>query len=122
LIDENGKEDGILTGNTLFIGDVGRPDLAKYVIAELTEDKLAGYLFDSLRNKIRPLSDDSIVYPNHGAGCAFGKISCFKTKRLVQFCRYFRWICRYFKKQHSKNGIRLSNYLSTGWKVLDFII
>ncbi|MEZ4685198.1 MAG: MBL fold metallo-hydrolase [Bacteroidia bacterium] len=73
LIDENGKEHGIITGDTLFIGDVGRPDLAQHVISDLTEDKLAGYLFDSLRNKIMPLSDDLIVYPNHGAGSACGK-------------------------------------------------
>ena len=73
VIDENGKEHGIITGDTLFIGDVGRPDLAQHVIADLTEDKLAGYLFDSLRNKIMPLSDDLIVYPNHGAGSACGK-------------------------------------------------
>ncbi len=73
LIDENGKEHGIVTGDTLFIGDVGRPDLAQHVIADLTEEKLAGHLFDSLRNKILPLSDDLIVYPNHGAGSACGK-------------------------------------------------
>lgn len=73
LIDENGKEHGIVSGDTLFIGDVGRPDLAQHVIADLTEEKLAGYLFDSLRNKIMPLSDDLIVYPNHGAGSACGK-------------------------------------------------
>ena len=73
LIDENGKEHGIITGDTLFIGDVGRPDLAQHVVSDLTEDKLAGYLFDSLRNKIMPLSDDLIVYPNHGAGSACGK-------------------------------------------------
>jgi glyoxylase-like metal-dependent hydrolase (beta-lactamase superfamily II)/rhodanese-related sulfurtransferase len=73
IIDENGKEHGIITGDTLFIGDVGRPDLAQHVVADLTEDKLAGYLFDSLRNKIMPLSDDLIVYPNHGAGSACGK-------------------------------------------------
>jgi hydroxyacylglutathione hydrolase len=73
LIDENGKEHGIITGDTLFIGDVGRPDLAQHVIEDLTEEKLAGYLFDSLRNKIMPLSDDLIVYPNHGAGSACGK-------------------------------------------------
>lgn len=73
VIDENGKEHGIITGDTLFIGDVGRPDLAQHVIADLTEDKLAGYLFDSLREKIMPLSDDLIVYPNHGAGSACGK-------------------------------------------------
>ncbi|MEO6305458.1 MAG: rhodanese-like domain-containing protein, partial [Bacteroidia bacterium] len=73
LIDENGKEHGIITGDTLFIGDVGRPDLAQHVIADLTEEKLAGHLFDSLRSKIMPLSDDLIVYPNHGAGSACGK-------------------------------------------------
>ncbi|WP_138434456.1 MBL fold metallo-hydrolase [Winogradskyella algicola] len=73
LIDENGKEHGIVTGDTLFIGDVGRPDLAQKVIAELTQDKLASLLYDSLRNKIMPLSDDLIVYPNHGAGSACGK-------------------------------------------------
>jgi glyoxylase-like metal-dependent hydrolase (beta-lactamase superfamily II)/rhodanese-related sulfurtransferase len=73
LIDEEGKEHGIITGDTLFIGDVGRPDLAQHVIAELTQEKLASHLFDSLRNKIMPLSDDLIVYPNHGAGSACGK-------------------------------------------------
>jgi len=71
--DENGKEQGIVTGDTLFIGDVGRPDLAQHVIADLTEDKLARHLFHSLRSKIMPLSDDLIVYPNHGAGSACGK-------------------------------------------------
>lgn len=73
LIDENGKQHGIITGDTLFIGDVGRPDLAQKLIAELTQEKLAEYLFHSLRNKIMPLSDDLIVYPNHGAGSACGK-------------------------------------------------
>lgn len=73
LIDENGKEHGIVTGDTLFIGDVGRPDLAQKVVEDLTQEKLAGYLYDSLRNKIMPLSDDLIVYPNHGAGSACGK-------------------------------------------------
>jgi len=73
LIDENGKEHGIISGDTLFIGDVGRPDLAQHVIADLTEEKLAAHLYDSLRNKIMPLSDDLIVYPNHGAGSACGK-------------------------------------------------
>lgn len=79
LIDENGKEHGIITGDTLFIGDVGRPDLAQHVIEDLTEDKLAGHLYDSLRNKIMPLSDDLIVYPNHGAGSACGKMMSKET-------------------------------------------
>lgn len=73
LIDENGKEHGIISGDTLMIGDVGRPDLAQHVIADLTQEKLAGHLFDSLRNRIMPLSNDLIVYPNHGAGSACGK-------------------------------------------------
>lgn len=79
LIDEQGKEHGIITGDTLFIGDVGRPDLAQHVIAELTQEKLAGYLYDSLRNKIMPLSDELIVYPNHGAGSACGKMMSKET-------------------------------------------
>lgn len=73
LIDENGKEKAIFTGDTLFIGDVGRPDLAQHVISELTQEKLAAHLYDSLHNKIMPLSDDLIVYPAHGAGSACGK-------------------------------------------------
>jgi len=73
LINELGNEKAIFTGDTLFIGDVGRPDLAQKVIAELTQEKLAGHLYESLRNKIMPLSDDLIVYPGHGAGSACGK-------------------------------------------------
>lgn len=73
LIDEHGKEKALFSGDTLFIGDVGRPDLAQKVKADLTEDILAGHLYDSLRNKIMPLSDDIIVYPAHGAGSACGK-------------------------------------------------
>jgi glyoxylase-like metal-dependent hydrolase (beta-lactamase superfamily II)/rhodanese-related sulfurtransferase len=73
LINEEGKEEAIFTGDTLFIGDVGRPDLAQKVIADLTQEKLASHLYDSLRNKLMPLSDDLIVYPAHGAGSACGK-------------------------------------------------
>lgn len=73
LIDENGKQHGIITGDTLFIGDVGRPDLAQAMSGDLTQEKLAGYLFDSLRSKIMPLGDELIVYPSHGAGSACGK-------------------------------------------------
>ncbi|PKV51955.1 glyoxylase-like metal-dependent hydrolase (beta-lactamase superfamily II) [Aquimarina sp. MAR_2010_214] len=79
LIDDEGKEHGIITGDTLFIGDVGRPDLAQHVVSELTEEKLAGHLYDSLRNKIMPLSDNLIVYPNHGAGSACGKMMSKET-------------------------------------------
>lgn len=71
LTDENGKDHAIFTGDTLFIGDVGRPDLA--VRSDLTKEDLAGMLYDSLRTKIMPLADDIIVYPAHGAGSACGK-------------------------------------------------
>lgn len=71
LIDENGKECCIFTGDTLFIGDVGRPDLA--VKTDLSQEDLASMLFDSLRNKILTLPDDITVYPGHGAGSACGK-------------------------------------------------
>lgn len=73
LKDGQGKPAALFTGDTLFIGDVGRPDLAQKVIAELTPEKLAGHLFDSLRNKIMPLPDDLVIYPGHGAGSACGK-------------------------------------------------
>jgi len=73
LIDETGKEIALFTGDTLFIGDVGRPDLAQKVSSDLTQDKLAGMLYDSLHNKIMPLADDITVYPAHGAGSACGK-------------------------------------------------
>ena len=72
LIDEEGNTPYICTGDCLFIGDVGRPDLATKS-GEITEADLAGHLFDSLRNKIMPLPDDILVYPNHGAGSACGK-------------------------------------------------
>lgn len=71
LKDENGVDKAIFTGDTLFIGDVGRPDLA--IKGDLTQSDLAGMLYDSLRNKIMPLADDVIVYPAHGAGSACGK-------------------------------------------------
>lgn len=71
LLDENKKELCIFTGDTLFIGDVGRPDLA--IKSNLNQEDLAGMLYDSLRNKIMPLPNDVIVYPAHGAGSACGK-------------------------------------------------
>jgi glyoxylase-like metal-dependent hydrolase (beta-lactamase superfamily II)/rhodanese-related sulfurtransferase len=73
LRDENGEPNSIFTGDTLFIGDVGRPDLAQKVIAELTQEKLARHLYQSLHNKIMTLPDHLIVYPGHGAGSACGK-------------------------------------------------
>jgi len=71
LTDENGKDHCIFSGDTLFIGDVGRPDLAQR--GNLTSEDLAGMLYDSLNEKIKPLADDVIVYPAHGAGSACGK-------------------------------------------------
>lgn len=73
LKDESGKEVALFSGDTLFIGDVGRPDLAQKLKVELTQEKLAGLLYESLRSKIMPLNDEIIVYPAHGAGSACGK-------------------------------------------------
>lgn len=73
LKDETGKDYAIFSGDTLFIGDVGRPDLAQKLDTDLTQDKLAGFLYDSLHTKIMPLANDVIVYPAHGAGSACGK-------------------------------------------------
>lgn len=72
LRDENGKDHAIFSGDTLFLGDVGRPDLAQKA-ANMTQEELAATLYDSLRTKIMPLADDVIVYPAHGAGSACGK-------------------------------------------------
>jgi len=71
LTDEHGKDHCIFSGDTLFIGDVGRPDLAQK--GDLTMEDLAGMLYDSLNSKIKPLANDVIVYPAHGAGSACGK-------------------------------------------------
>ena len=71
LKDKDGKDFALLSGDTLFLGDVGRPDLAQK--GDLSEKDLAGFLYDSLRNKIMTLADDVIVYPAHGAGSACGK-------------------------------------------------
>ncbi len=71
LLDENGRERYVFTGDTLFIGDVGRPDLAQK--SDLTMENLASMLYDSLNTKIKTLPDDVIVYPAHGAGSACGK-------------------------------------------------
>ena len=72
LKDKDGKDYALFSGDTLFLGDVGRPDLAQKA-AEITQEDLAGFLYDSLRNKIMTLADDVIVYPAHGAGSACGK-------------------------------------------------
>lgn len=72
LKDETGKDHAIFSGDTLFLGDVGRPDLAQKA-ADMTQEELAGTLYDSLRTKIMPLGDEVIVYPAHGAGSACGK-------------------------------------------------
>ncbi len=72
LIDENGKDHAIFSGDTLFLGDVGRPDLAQKA-ADMTQEQLAGLLYESLMTKIMPLADDVTVYPAHGAGSSCGK-------------------------------------------------
>lgn len=82
LIDEGGKELALFSGDTLFIGDVGRPDLAQKA-ASMTQEDLAGLLFDSLREKILPLPDSVVVYPAHGAGSACGKNMSKETTDLL---------------------------------------
>jgi glyoxylase-like metal-dependent hydrolase (beta-lactamase superfamily II)/rhodanese-related sulfurtransferase len=82
LFDENGKEIAIFSGDTLFIGDVGRPDLAQKS-ASMTQEELAGLLFHSLRTKIMTLPDDVVVYPAHGAGSACGKNMSKETTDLL---------------------------------------
>ena len=82
LIDENGKAHSLFSGDTLFIGDVGRPDLAQKA-ANMTQEELAGLLFDSLRTKIMTLPDEVIVYPGHGAGSACGKMMSKETQDLL---------------------------------------
>ncbi|RED97421.1 MBL fold metallo-hydrolase [Marinoscillum furvescens] len=81
LSDESGKPQAIFSGDTLFIGDVGRPDLAQK--GDVTQEDLAGMLYDSLRNKIMPLPDDVVVYPAHGAGSACGKNMSKETSDLL---------------------------------------
>lgn len=90
VTDENGKEYSLFTGDTLFIGDVGRPDLAQKA-ASMTQEELAATLYHSLRNKIMTLPDDVIVYPAHGAGSACGKnmsketVSNIKTQKETNY-------------------------------------
>ncbi|WP_020597664.1 MBL fold metallo-hydrolase [Spirosoma panaciterrae] len=97
LIDENGKESAIFTGDTLFIGDVGRPDLA--VKTDLTREDLAGYLYDSLHTKILTLPDDVTVYPGHGAGSACGKNMSKETIDTLGNQKRFNYALRARSKQ-----------------------
>jgi glyoxylase-like metal-dependent hydrolase (beta-lactamase superfamily II)/rhodanese-related sulfurtransferase len=92
LRDETGKDYAIFTGDTLFIGDVGRPDLA--VKSDLTREDLAGLLFDSLRNKIMPLPDDTIIYPGHGAGSACGKKMSKETESTLGIQKQLNYALR----------------------------
>ncbi|MBC6992929.1 MBL fold metallo-hydrolase [Neolewinella lacunae] len=93
LRDEQGKDYAIFTGDTLFLGDVGRPDLA-IKQGEITEEDLAGFLFDSLRTKIMPLADDVIVYPGHGAGSACGKKMSKETEGTLGDQKKFNYALR----------------------------
>ncbi len=94
LIDEQGREHAIFTGDTLFIGDVGRPDLVQKLKAEITPQYLAGLLFDSLRNKIMTLPDHLIVYPGHGAGSACGKKMDKETVSTLEKQKKFNYALR----------------------------
>ncbi|RRB01222.1 MBL fold metallo-hydrolase [Larkinella rosea] len=92
LIDETGKETALFSGDTLFIGDVGRPDLAQK--ADLTMNDLAGYLYESLRTKIMTLPDDVLVYPGHGAGSACGKNMSSETSDTLGNQKRFNYALR----------------------------
>jgi glyoxylase-like metal-dependent hydrolase (beta-lactamase superfamily II)/rhodanese-related sulfurtransferase len=93
LMDENGKETALFSGDTLFIGDVGRPDLAQKA-AHLTQEELAATLFDSLRQKIMTLPDEVIVYPAHGAGSACGKNMSKETSDTLGNQKKFNYALR----------------------------
>ncbi|GLU55734.1 MBL fold metallo-hydrolase [Dyadobacter frigoris] len=92
LSDQNGKEIALFSGDTLFIGDVGRPDLAQN--GDITRDDLAGILFDSLRSKIMTLPDDITVYPAHGAGSACGKSMSKETSDSLGNQKRFNYALR----------------------------
>ena len=92
LLDEDGKEHAIFSGDTLFIGDVGRPDLAQK--GDLTQEDLAGMLYDSLREKIMTLPDEVIVYPAHGAGSACGKNMSSETADTLANQKQFNYALR----------------------------
>ncbi|MES3016670.1 MAG: MBL fold metallo-hydrolase [Bacteroidota bacterium] len=93
LIDEKGKEHALFSGDTLFIGDVGRPDLAQKA-AHLTQEQLAATLYNSLRTKIMTLPDDVIVYPAHGAGSACGKNMSKETVSTIGNQKKFNYALR----------------------------
>ncbi|GAB3987508.1 MBL fold metallo-hydrolase [Spirosoma daeguense] len=97
LLDENGNDYAIFTGDTLFIGDVGRPDLA--IKGDLTENDLAEMLYNSLQTKIMPLADDVIVYPAHGAGSACGKNMSKETTDTLGNQKRFNYALRAKSKQ-----------------------
>lgn len=97
LIDENDKNYAVFTGDTLFIGDVGRPDLA--IKSDLTKEDLAGMLFDSLNNKILPLADEVIVYPGHGAGSQCGKNLSKETVSTIGEQRKFNYALQPMSKE-----------------------
>ncbi len=94
LKDASGKDLALFSGDTLFIGDVGRPDLAQKMATDLTQEKLAGYLYDSLRTKIMPLADDITVYPAHGAGSACGKNMSKETTDTLGNQKQFNYALR----------------------------
>lgn len=93
LLDENENEIALFSGDTLFIGDVGRPDLAQKA-AHMTQEELAGILFDSLRNKVMTLPDEVIVYPAHGAGSACGKNMSKETSDTLGNQKKFNYALR----------------------------
>ncbi|QIP13725.1 MBL fold metallo-hydrolase [Spirosoma aureum] len=103
LLDEMGKETALFTGDTLLIGDVGRPDLA--VKTDLTQEDLAGYLYDSLHMKIMPLPDNILIYPGHGAGSACGKHMSQETTDTLGHQKQVNYALRVQTKQEFINEV-----------------
>ncbi len=97
LMEENGKDYAVFTGDTLFVGDVGRPDLA--IKSDLTINDLAGMMYDSLNTKIKTLADDVIVYPAHGAGSACGKNIGKETFSTIGTQKKFNYALQPMTKQ-----------------------
>jgi glyoxylase-like metal-dependent hydrolase (beta-lactamase superfamily II)/rhodanese-related sulfurtransferase len=97
LIDEDGKDHAVFTGDTLFIGDVGRPDLA--IKSDLTERDLAGMMYDSLHKYILPLKDEVVVYPGHGAGSQCGKNLSKETVSTIGEQRKFNYALQPMSKE-----------------------
>jgi multidrug efflux pump subunit AcrB len=124
LKDEQGKDYAVFTGDTLFVGDVGRPDLAQKE-NEISMDDLAGMLYDSLQKKIIPLADDVIVYPAHGAGSSCGKNlgpESFSTIGEQKKSKFYIKTEPYFEKLNASYASYLNRFMKRRWLSFPIII